>query len=54
MFGENTIEHITEYYSPYFQAYWWLHHVMGMLEIVKNWGVFQDKKCNWRLTQAKS
>jgi hypothetical protein len=48
MFGENTIEHITEYYSPYFQAYWWLHHVMGMLVIVKNWEVFQDKKCNWR------
>ena len=23
---------------------WWLHHVMGMLVIVKDWEVFQDKK----------
>ena len=38
------IQHITEYQSPYFLALWWLHHVMGMLVIVKNWEVFQDKK----------
>jgi hypothetical protein len=23
-----------------------MHHVMGMLVIVKGWGVFQDKKIN--------
>ena len=46
MFGANSIPHITEYHSPYFQAWLWLHHVMGMLVIVKDWGVFQDKKRN--------
>ena len=46
MIGANPIQHITEYHSPYFQVYWWLHHVMGMLVIVKYWGVFQDKKRN--------
>jgi hypothetical protein len=44
MFGTNPIQHITEYLSPYFQAWWWLHNVMGMLVIVKDWGVFQNKK----------
>ena len=42
MFGENPIQHITEYHSPYFQEYWWLRHFI----IVKDWGVFQDKKMN--------
>ena len=37
------MQHITEC-SAYFQAQWWLHHVMGLLVIVKDWGVFQDKK----------
>ena len=27
-----------------FKHGWWLHHVMGMLVIIKDWGVFQDKK----------
>jgi hypothetical protein len=40
MFGA---KHITEY-DPYFQALLWQHHVMGMLVIVKDWGVLQDKK----------
>jgi hypothetical protein len=44
MFGPNPIKHITEYHPPYFQAYWWLHHAIGFLVIVKDWGVFQDKK----------
>jgi hypothetical protein len=44
MFGVNKIQHITEYHIPYFQAQCWLHHVMGLLVIVKDWGVFQDKK----------
>jgi hypothetical protein len=43
---KNPIQHVTEYHSPYIQAQWWLHHVMGMLLIVKDWGVFQDKKIN--------
>ena len=40
MFGASKIQQST----PYFQAQWWLHHVMGMLVIIKDWGVFQDKK----------
>ena len=43
MFGAHPIQHITEYHSPYFQAQWWRHHIMGMLGIIKDWGVFQDK-----------
>jgi hypothetical protein len=39
-----SIQPITEYHSPYVQAYWWLHHVMGKLVIIKDWGVVQDKK----------
>ena len=31
---------ITEYHSSYFQAWWWLDHVMGMLVIGKDKGVF--------------
>jgi hypothetical protein len=30
------IKHITEYHSSYFQAWWWLYHVMGMLVIGKD------------------
>jgi hypothetical protein len=41
--GENPVQYITMYHSLYFQAKWWLHHVMGMLAIVKDWGGFQDK-----------
>jgi hypothetical protein len=43
MFGANPIQQITEYHSSYFKAQWWLHHVMGMLVMVKDWGGFQDK-----------
>jgi hypothetical protein len=46
MFGANPMKHITEYHSSYFQALWWLHHVMCILVIVKDWEVFQDKKNN--------
>jgi hypothetical protein len=46
MFGANPIQHSSKYDSPYFQAQWWLHHVMGMRVIVKHWAVFQDKKSN--------
>jgi hypothetical protein len=46
MIWENPIQHITGYHTPYFQAQWWRHHVMGMLVIVKDWGVCQDKKRN--------
>jgi hypothetical protein len=46
MLGDNSIQHIIEYYYPYFQAEWWLHHVMGMLVIVKEWGVFMIQN-NW-------
>jgi hypothetical protein len=38
MFGEYPTHH--SYYS-YVQAWWWLHHVMGMFIIGK--GVFGDK-----------
>jgi hypothetical protein len=38
------IQHITECHSPYFQASGWLHHVMCILVIVKDWGVLQDNK----------
>jgi hypothetical protein len=34
------IQHITEYCSSYFQAWWWMHHVMGMLVIGKNYRGF--------------
>ena len=34
--GGNPPQHITEYHSSYFQAWWWLHHVMGMLVIGKD------------------
>jgi hypothetical protein len=34
------IQHITEYRSPYFQVWWWLHHVMGVLVISKDYGGF--------------
>ena len=44
MFGENPTRHITEYHSSYFLAWWWLHHVLGILVISKVQGVFQDKK----------
>jgi hypothetical protein len=30
--------------ASYFQAWWWLHHVIEMLVIITEWGVFQDKK----------
>jgi hypothetical protein len=30
MFGAKPTQHITEYHSSYFQAWWWLRHVMGM------------------------
>jgi hypothetical protein len=43
MFGAYQIQHITEYHSPYFQAECWLDHIICMLVIVKDWGVFQDK-----------
>jgi hypothetical protein len=46
MFGENPRQHITEYHSPYFQASWWLDHIMCMLVIVKDWGVFFRIKRN--------
>jgi hypothetical protein len=36
MFGANPTQYITEYRSSYFQAWWWLHHVMGMLVIGKD------------------
>jgi hypothetical protein len=29
-------QHILERHSSYFQAWWWLHHVMGMLVIDKD------------------
>jgi hypothetical protein len=35
-FWAKSIQHITEYHSSYFQAWWWLHHVMGMLVIGKD------------------
>ena len=44
MFRENTIQHITEYHSPYLPAYWWQNDVMVV--IVKDWAVFQDNKRN--------
>jgi hypothetical protein len=31
LFGANPKQQITEYLPPYFQAWWWLHHGMGML-----------------------
>jgi hypothetical protein len=38
---DGTNQHITEYHCSYFQAWWWLHHVMGsMLVIGKDQGVF--------------
>jgi hypothetical protein len=40
-------QHITEYHSSYFQAWWWLHHVMGMLVIGKEEGVFLLDKIKW-------
>ena len=46
MFGANPTQHIIEYHSSYFQAWWWLHHVMGMLVIDKDEGVFLMKKVN--------
>ena len=36
MFGANPIQHITECHTPKVQAQWWLHHVMGMLVIMKD------------------
>jgi hypothetical protein len=35
-YKENPKQHITLYHSSYFQAWWWLHHVMGMLVIDKD------------------
>jgi hypothetical protein len=32
----NTTQHITKNHSSYFQAWWWLHHVLGMLVISKD------------------
>jgi hypothetical protein len=29
-----------EYHSSYFQAWWWLHHVMGMLVIGEDYSLF--------------
>jgi hypothetical protein len=40
MFGANPTQHITEYHFSYFQAWWWLHHVMDMLVIGNDLGVF--------------
>jgi hypothetical protein len=40
MYGENPIQHIIVYHSSHFG---FLHNVMGMLVIAKDWGVFQDK-----------
>jgi hypothetical protein len=32
----NPIQHVTEYHTSYFQAWWWLHHAVGMLVIGKD------------------
>jgi hypothetical protein len=34
-FGENPTLHVTDYHSSYFQSWWYLNHVMGMLVIGK-------------------
>jgi hypothetical protein len=39
MFGANPTQLIAEYHYSYFQAWWWLHHVMGMLVIGKDQAV---------------
>jgi hypothetical protein len=36
----------TKYQSSYFQAWWWLQHVIGMLVIGKDCGVFWGIKRN--------
>jgi hypothetical protein len=41
------MKYITEYNSPYYQEWWWLHHVMGMLVVIKDWGVFRIKN-KWK------
>jgi hypothetical protein len=38
MFGPNPTQNITEYHASYFQAWWWLHLINGMLVIGKDWG----------------
>jgi hypothetical protein len=39
------IQLITEYHSSYFQAWWLLHHVMGVLVSDSDKGIFfKDKK----------
>jgi hypothetical protein len=43
VFETKPSQHITLYHSAYFQAWMWLHNVMGMLAIVTDWGVFQDR-----------
>ena len=54
MFGANPIQHITEYHSPYFLAWWWLHHVMGILVIGKVMrGVFRIKINGIELSTGK-
>jgi hypothetical protein len=35
MVGANPTQHISDYHSSYFQAWWWLHYVMDMLVIGK-------------------
>ena len=42
-FGANQIQNTTDYHSPYFQSQWWLHHVMGVLVIIKDWEFFRIK-----------
>jgi hypothetical protein len=37
MFGANPTQHITMYLSSYFQAWWWLHHVMCMCQVLHKW-----------------
>ena len=46
-------QHFTEYHSSYFQAWWWLHHVMGMLVIAKVYGVDDQNKQNMEICTGK-
>ena len=54
MFRANPKQRITEYHSSYFEAWWWLHHVMGMLVIGKDYGIlFWIKRNGIELSTGK-
>ena len=45
-FGANITQQITQRHHPDCEAWWWQHHVMGMLLISRDWGTCQDRREN--------